>query len=167
MKAFDPIRILAKLQEHDVQYVVIGGLAGNLHGSPVMTYDLDICYQRDRDNLRRLAAALRELHARLRDVAEEVPFILDEHTLRNGDSFTFETPLGDFDCLGTPSGTTGYKQLAAAGTTVELEPGLNVRYCSLGDLIRMKRAAGRAKDLIALEHLEELQRLINESSESH
>ena len=72
-----------------------------------------------------------------------------------------------FDPRGILARLHEHKQLAAAGTTVELEPGLPVRYCSLEDLIRMKRAAGRAKDLIALEFLEELQRLINESSATH
>jgi hypothetical protein len=95
-----------------VRFVVIGAFAGRLLGSPSLTRDLDICYARDRENLEALAAALRELHARLRGVHEDVPFRLDAKTLANGDSFTFVTDAGDLDILGTPSGTTGYDELA-------------------------------------------------------
>jgi hypothetical protein len=61
--SFQPAEILAALERHSVRYVVIGGLAATLHGSPVVTTDADICPARDRDNLDRLANALNELRA--------------------------------------------------------------------------------------------------------
>ena len=73
--------------------------------------DLDICYDRARDNLANLAAALRELKATLRGAPADLPFQLDARALEMGDSFTFNTPYGAFDCLGTPSGTGGYRDL--------------------------------------------------------
>lgn len=161
---FSPIAIFRTLERHGVRYIVIGGVAGNLHGSSVVTNDTDVCYDRDRENLIRLAAALRELEARPRGFPPDLPFILDEQTLRNGDVFTFETTRGPFDCLATPQPTNGYAQLEANSALVEIADDLEVRLCSLDDLIRMKRAAGRAKDLFALEHLEELQRLIRENN---
>ena len=66
--AFDPIAALRVLQRHDVRFVIIGGVAARLWGSPTMTNDVDICYDRARSNLERLAAALQELDARLRGV---------------------------------------------------------------------------------------------------
>ncbi len=68
--------IVAALDLHKVRYVVIGGLGAVLHGSPIVTQDADICPARDRENLDRLAAALRELKARLRvaGVPEGIPF---------------------------------------------------------------------------------------------
>jgi len=164
---FSPIAIFRALERHAVRYVVIGGVAGNLHGSSVVTNDTDICYQRDRKNLALLAAALRDLDARPRGFPPDLPFILDEQTLRNGDVFTFDTIHGPFDCLATPQPTNGYAQLEANSMDVEIADDLTVKLCSLDDLIRMKRAAGRAKDLFALEHLEELQRLITESEPSN
>jgi hypothetical protein len=81
-----------------------------------------------------------------------VPFLLDAATLRAGDSFTFVTDLGDVDFLGTPSGTGGYDDLRPGAETIDIE-GVEVLVSSLDDLMRMKRAAGRRKDLVELEIL--------------
>ena len=81
------------------------------------------------------------------------PFRLDARTLFNGDSFTFTTDFGALDCLGTPTGTNGYSDLKQAAETMRVGSGLSVRVCSIDALIRMKRAAGRAKDRQALEEL--------------
>lgn len=140
------------LARHSVRYVVIGGFAGILHGAPLITQDFDICYARDPENLEALTVALVEMGAKLRGVKEEVPFKLDARTLRMGDSFTFDTRLGPFDCLGTPSGTRGYEDLVATATEYEVA-GHVVKAAALDDLIRMKRVAGRGKDRLALEEL--------------
>lgn len=155
MSAFDPFGILRVLSEHDVRYVVIGGVAAGLRGSPVLTGDLDVCYARDDDNLERLVATLRELGAELRGpgVPDDLPFRLDALTLRHGDSFTFSTTLGDFDILATPSGTRGHGDLDVDASDFEVAEGVVVRVVSVEDLMRMKRASGREKDRIHLEHL--------------
>jgi predicted nucleotidyltransferase len=152
---FDPLAALKVLNQHGVRYVLIGGFAGSLLGSPEITSDLDICYARDKTNLEGLAAALREMNARLRGVNDDVPFRLDARTLERGDTFTFVTDLSDFDILGTPSGTSGYDDLIETATTIELA-GFAVSVASVDDLMRMKRAAGRAKDLAAMPVLEAL-----------
>ncbi|MBA3552766.1 MAG: hypothetical protein H0W27_07845 [Actinobacteria bacterium] len=149
---FDFLRSLRTLVEHEVRFVVIGGLAGRLHGSTTVTNDLDICYARDEGNLDRLARALRDLNARLRGVEDAVPFVLDANTLKAGDHFTFVTDAGSLDCLGTPAGVTGFEQLDRNATPMELN-GWSVRVAAVDDLIRMKRAAGRPKDLIEVEVL--------------
>jgi hypothetical protein len=149
---FDPVRLIRTLQEHGVEFIVIGGLAGNSHGSSLATFDLDICYERSTANLEALARALAALHARLRGVPEDLPFCLDARTLKNGDSFTFTTDAGSIDCLGTPAGTDGYDDLARNAIEMEVA-GFCVLVTSLDDLIRMKRAAGRPKDKFALEIL--------------
>ena len=151
-RAFDPLRLLQALDRNGVRFVVIGGIAGRLHGSPTVTRDLDICYARDGANLEALALALQELHARLRGVAEPVPFRLDARALAAGDSFTFETDAGDFDVLGTPAGTSGYEELLRTADELDLD-GLRVRIASIEALIEMKRAAGRRKDMVEVEIL--------------
>jgi len=158
VEVFDPDRLLAILVEHDVLFVVIGGLAGNLRGSPVVTHDLDVCYARDRENLERMARALGAMHARLRVAREEadLAFPLDWRALKLGDSFTLGTDFGPLDILGTPSGTGGFNDLAPKATSFEIADDLIVKVASIDDLIRMKRAAARTKDIAQLEHLEAL-----------
>ncbi len=149
---YSPREALRRLIQAGVTFVVIGGVAGAAHGSSQVTFDLDICYERSRDNLERLARALQEMHARLRGAPPDVPFRLDARTLAAGDHFTFSTDFGDLDCLGTPSGTTGYDDLLPNAVEVEVD-GAPVKVAGLDDLIRMKRASGRPKDLYALEIL--------------
>ncbi|HEX8004461.1 MAG TPA: hypothetical protein VF519_17370 [Mycobacteriales bacterium] len=149
---FAPLAVLRALTEAGVRFVLIGGLAGREHGSTTVTNDVDVCYDRAPDNLERLAGALRAMHARLRGVDEEVPFVLDARTLPNGDSFTFETDHGSVDVLATPSGTSGYADLAAAAEPVSYGD-FSVLVVALDDLIRMKRAAARPKDRVEVEVL--------------
>jgi hypothetical protein len=162
---FDPIGVMRTLDRHGVRFVLIGGYAAGVLGAPIITNDLDICYDRSRDNLEPLANALRELGARLRvaGVSEELPFILDARSLAAGDSFTFQTRLGDVDVLGTPSGTAGFKDLNAAASSYDLGGGLRVRVVSLDDLIRMKEAAARPKDQAHLHVLTTLREMIRDA----
>ena len=150
--AFDPLRLLAALHDGGVKFVVVGGFAGNLLGSPSFTWDLDVCYARDQENLEALANVLVSLNARLRGVTEDVPFRVDARSLKAGDSFTFSTDGGPFDILGTPAGTEGYDDLARNASPMELD-GRPTLVASIDDLIRMKLAAGRDKDLIEVQVL--------------
>lgn len=150
---FDPIGALQTLQRHGVRFVIIGGFAGRIWGSPTMTNDVDICYDRDPANLERLAAALSELHARLRGVDDDVPFLMEAITLAKGQNLTFATDLGPVDVLGLPAGVKEFNELAVNAATFDLGDGVVVQVCDLDDLIRMKRAAGRPKDRIELEIL--------------
>lgn len=149
---FDWTRSLLALSDGGVRFILIGGVAARVLGSPSLTSDLDICYARDKANLEALAAVLIGVHARLRGVKEKVPFRLDARTLAAGDSFTFETDLGDLDILGTPSGTTGYDDLVRDANEIQVD-GRKVLVASVDDLIRMKLAAGRPKDRVEVEIL--------------
>lgn len=149
---FDPLGILRVLSSHEVDFVVIGGIAAAAQGSPTSTVDLDISYERSQPNLQRLAAALQDLEARLRGVPDDVPFLLEAETLRAGDTFTLTTRLGDLDLLGTPAGTDGYADLVRGAVEVEVE-GMTLKMASIDDLIRMKEAVNRPKDRAELEIL--------------
>lgn len=153
---FDPLRALRVLQEHGVRFVLVGGLAARLQGSPTVTNDLDLCYDRDRANLEYLAAALRELNATLRGAPDELPFLLEARTLAMGDAFTLATDAGNIDILGNPAGTSGYAQLMRTAETMVVGDGLEVAVAALEDLIAMKRAADRPKDRVEIEILEAL-----------
>ena len=96
-----------------------------------------------------------EIGATLRGVREPVAFRLDARTLKAGLNFTFDTKYGPFDCLGTASGSFDYEQLRRNADSMDIV-GSSVHVASLDDLIRMKRAAGRNKDLIEVENLSAL-----------
>ena len=150
---FRPRPILDALIDHEVDFVLIGGMAGVLRGSSYPTYDIDIAYGRTPENLERLAAALVGLGATLRGAPAGLPFILDAETLRNGAHFTFETPYGSIDILTDPDGAPRYDELKrSAGEPQELE-GVKLLASSLDHLIAMKDASGRVKDkLMATEY---------------
>jgi hypothetical protein len=158
---FDPLRLLGLLHDSGVRFVLIGGVAARLHGSPTVTRDVDICHDRAPANLELLAAVLVRLGARLRGVDDDVPFRLDAATLAAGGNFTFVTDAGDLDLLAFPAGMAGYAELAEHADALDLD-GLVVEVASLGDLITMKRAAGRPKDRIEVEVLTALQAEIEE-----
>jgi hypothetical protein len=149
---FDPLPLLEALTAEKVDFVVIGAVAGGVHGSAYTTQDLDIAYARDRRNLERLAAALRKLSASLRGAPPGLPFQLDAETLENGSHFTFATPYGSLDILSDPDGAPPYRVLKAQGTTATIR-GQQVAVASLDHLIAMKEASGRTKDkLMATEY---------------
>jgi hypothetical protein len=142
---FDPKPILEALVRHNVDFVLIGGLAGTALGSAYVTYDVDVAYERSRANLERLAAALTELGATLRGAPRERPFLLDAKTLRAGLNFTFDTRFGSLDIFGEPAGAPRYDELREAASP-EATWGLTIWVASLDHLIAMKEAAGRDKD---------------------
>jgi hypothetical protein len=162
---FDPEKILGVLERHEVDYVVIGGLAAFLRGSPYPTDDVDITPRRDRANFGRLAAALRELDAKLRvpDLPEPLEIPLDEWSFDQGTTWTFWTSAGRLDLSLLPDGTRGYADLARGATREPIAEGLSVAVASLKDVIRSKQAADREKDRRVLP---ELRRVLERSRRS-
>jgi hypothetical protein len=150
----DPQRIFAVLERHDVDYILIGGLAAVLHGSALVTNDADICPRRTPENLERLAAALRELDARLRARGDTrgVEFTCDAAFLGGVDLLTLETSAGQFDIAFAPAGFDGYDALVDSALTYEID-GTHVKVAALRDIIRSKETANRVKDQAALPHL--------------
>lgn len=149
---YRPDEILEVLERHHVRYVVIGGLAAEIHGSPYITRDVDVTPARNRDNFVKLAAALKELEAKLRipdlDVPLEVP--LDERSFDQGTTWTYVTKHGNLDIALLPDGTRGYDDLRRAATQEHITDSLEVSVASLADVIRSKEAAGREKDRAVL-----------------
>jgi hypothetical protein len=149
--------IVGCLQRHDVRYVVIGGLAGILHGSPQVTFDVDICPERSQANLEKLADALREMGARIRtsEVAAGLAFACDAAFLARVEMLNLITTFGDLDLSFRPSGTGGFVDLVARAQPMRVKD-WDVRVAALEDVIRSKEAAARPKDQRSLPVLRQL-----------
>ena len=154
---FDPARTITALVRHEVDFVLIGGLANALHGSPAATNDANICPARTPENLSRLSAALVELDAHIRTESEPDGLAFDRapEFLAVVELLNTTTVAGDLDISFVPIGTGGYDDLSERA--VEFDIGdVRVRVASLDDIIHSKRTAGRPKDLATLPLLEAL-----------
>jgi predicted nucleotidyltransferase len=149
----DVASMLRVLAEHDVEFVVVGGVAAVLHGSSRVTRDLDVVYARAPENLARLVRALEGLHPYPRGAPPGLPFRWDADTLRHGLNFTLETDVGNLDLLGEITGGGSYLELLV--DSIETSAfGFTFRCLDLDALIRVKRAAGRPRDLEAIAELQ-------------
>jgi hypothetical protein len=145
--------LIAALADNDVEYIVIGGFAGTVHGSNRLTADLDVVYRRTPKNLERVANSLAAHHPYPKGAPPGLPFRWDARTLANGLNFTLESDLGEIDLLGEITGGGGYEDLLPESLEVEVF-GRRCNCLNLNALIRVKRAAGRPKDFEAIAELE-------------
>lgn len=145
---FEPDRILKVLAEHGVRYVLVGGIAATLRGSPSMTYDIDVAPELSGDNLERLAAALRDLGAvRYTEPEEDIAAPHAEEMSARVEQFA--SPIGYIDVLRELRAIGGYERLIEAAELIEVA-GTSVYVAALDDIIASKEAAGRPKDLAQL-----------------
>lgn len=151
----DLARLLSVMMGEGVDLILVGGIAATAHGSCRLTQDIDVVYRRSAENYARLEKALSPYAPYLRGAPPGLPFRFDARTLAAGLNFTLTTRLGDVDLLGEIVGGGGYDDLI--GHTVPIEVfGLTVACLDLPTLIRVKRAAGRPKDLEVIAELEVL-----------
>ncbi len=149
--------LFTTLARHNVQFVLIGALGATLHGFPRNTRDADITPARDAANLERLAAALRELDARIytEQVPEGLPFDCSRQMLARADIWNLITKAGRLDLAFQPSGTTGFTDLATHAVRFDVY-GSTLLAARLEDIIRSKEAAGRPKDRQDVEVMKEM-----------
>jgi hypothetical protein len=159
---YEPDLLLEVLERRRVRYVVIGGFAAQLHGSPYDTADIDIAPDRARRNLGRLCEALGELAADLRPGNQAGPskLVLEPAFLDRFQNLALVTRHGNLDICLAPDGTRGYADLRRAAERERITETLEIEVASLADVIRSKQAAGREKDLL---HLPTLRRLLERS----
>jgi hypothetical protein len=139
------------LTEHDVEFAIVGGLAGVMQGAPIHTQDLDILYSLRVPNPERLLRAAEELQATFWGDARNLrPGI--EHMESLGHKL-LATRFGRIDCLATIEDSTRFEDVVADLDWMELD-GIAVRVLSLPRLIEVKRKLSRPKDQLALLQLE-------------
>jgi predicted nucleotidyltransferase len=153
--------LLGALVSARVEFILVGGVAATIHGSARLTRDVDIVYRRTPDNIRRLVGALSGLAPYLRGAPPGLPFRLDEAAVTRGLNFTLTTRLGDIDLFGEIAGGGAFEDLERHTLEVTVF-GQSCRCLDLRTLIRVKRAAGRPRDL---EAVAELERILEERRE--
>ena len=153
MRTTDYRSFLSLLRTGGVRFIIVGGVAGNIRGAARATFDLDLVYARDREDIRRLVDALKPHSPYLRGAPPGLPFTFDEWTVRNGLNFTLTTSLGDLDLLGEVAGGGTYEQLLPFTSEVHAF-GVTCPCVTLERLIQLKRAAGRPKDFEAIAELQ-------------
>ncbi|MGH8243289.1 MAG: hypothetical protein ACRETY_08075 [Steroidobacteraceae bacterium] len=164
MSGYDPERLIKALAKHRVRYVLIGAVAARLQGFPRMTADTDITPAADLENLKRLAAALRDLKARVytESVPDGLPFDISAEALARAKVWNLVTNAGRVDIAFEPSGTTGFSDLAGSSVRFRVF-GVDVRAASLADILRSKEAADRPQDRQDVLVLREMLRSAKES----
>ena len=154
-------RLFAALAKHDVRYLLVGGLAVNLHGIPRMTMDVDLVIALDRENVDHFVGAARELGlnpiipvsmADLADSKKRNDWITQRHlvsfALREQDPSrpTVDVLLAVDLAFDAAYGRRVIRDLD--GVTIDL--------ASIDDVIALKRQSGRPQDQADIEQLGKL-----------
>jgi hypothetical protein len=145
--------LIRALADGGVECILVGGVAATIHGSARLTRDVDVVYARRPDNVARIVAALGPFEPYLRGAPPGLPFRWDDATVARGLNFTLTTTLGDIDLLGEITGGGGFDDLRPHAHQVHVFD-RDVLCLDLPMLIRVKRAAGRPRDLEVIAELE-------------
>lgn len=144
--------LLQRLADAQLDFVVIGGYAGVLHGSAYLTDNLDICAPPSRENVAKIKMALCDVHPVLRLTAKKIPWQEDSSGATPADYHHLETDEGLLNRWSHVPGIGDYDCVRSAAMNVTLF-GRSYRFISLADLIAAKEAVGREKDLLAAKEL--------------
>lgn len=145
-------RLLQRLCDADIDFVIVGGFAATLHGSSLVTRDLDVCATLSNKNVEKLREALRELQPTHRLTPQKLSFLNNPDPGVEIRNLYLRTDFGPVDVLSSILGVGDFDSVRAASIQVELF-GRSCRVISLDDLIRAKEALGRDKDLLAVKEL--------------
>ena len=149
-------QLLEALNRHQVEYIVVGGVAAVIHGAPMTTFDLDALVRVNQVNAERLVSALTELEARFRE--HHKLMVPTQQDILAGGHLLLMTQAGPLDILGFIGDHQSYDSLIDHTSEVRLG-GWTLKVLALEELIRQKKAMGRPKDLMAAELLEEVLKL--------
>lgn len=146
---FDFLDILQTFAEHEVDFIIVGGVCAVLHGAPVHTFDLDLIHSRAPENLDRLLQALHELDAYFREHGERRLRPDGSHLASAGHQLLM-TRAGPLDLLGTIGNDRGYEELLPQTLAMKVRDDLQVRLLDLATLIAIKEETAREKDQATL-----------------
>jgi predicted nucleotidyltransferase len=145
-------QLIQRLCDAEIDFVIVGGFAGILHGSTLVTRDLDVCAVLSRENVAKLRAVLRDLNPTHRQTPQRLSFLDNPAPDVEVKNLYLGTSLGAVDLLGSITGVGDYPRVREASVEIEIF-GRRCRVISIEDLIRAKESLGRPKDLLAAQEL--------------
>jgi hypothetical protein len=145
--------LLERLLDAEIEFVIVGGFAGVLHGSTLVTRDLDVCTLLTDINVEKLRAIMADLAPVHRSAGGRLSFLTTPDPGVPVKNLYLETKAGAIDLLTSITGVGDFGHVRAGAVDVELF-GRRCLVMSLPDLIAAKRAMGREKDLLAVQELE-------------
>jgi hypothetical protein len=147
--------LLARLLASKVEFVVVGGFAAVMHGSTLVTQDVDICCRFNEENLMKIQAAVADLHPVHRS-RPDLPLHLTPEQCASLRNVYLKTDAGALDCLSEVLGVGSYEEVLKNSVVAELVFG-DCRVLDLEALIRAKEAMGRDHDRITVKQLKAIQ----------
>lgn len=155
----DPlIQILKRLNEQGVDFILIGGMAAIVHGSPVVTNDIDVCVSFSPENIPKILAALLPINSRIRSHPKKMLLSDVIGNLNNIKNLYLSTDLGNIDLLGELPGVCSFEELRNRTVMLEIAPDLSCKVLDIDTLIAAKRVAARMKDKLTIQHLEAIKK---------
>jgi hypothetical protein len=148
----DDQALLLRLQQHQAEFVIIGGICAIMHGVTLVTTDLDVCCRFSAENLYRIQAAVKDLHPFHRLAANRLPLELTDELCGRLNNLYLQTDWGKLDCLGDVAGLGDYEAVLHRSVRFKLSYG-EFRILDLDAAIASKEAVGRERDLAAVRQL--------------
>ena len=149
---FDEINLLQRLIEHEVDFVIVGGVCNILHGVSLLTEDLDVCSRFSIQNLRRIELALRDLNPKHRMHPQKPAFELTDELAKELKTLYLKTDEGIIDCMSHIAGIGEFDAVCKVCTPVKFPFG-TCQMLSMDALILSKETMGREHDLVAVRQL--------------
>lgn len=157
----DFFEILKRLSKTGVDFVIVGGFAGVVHGCTYVTQDIDICCDFSAENLLLLQKAIGDIHPVHRMTPKRIKFEINEKNIKQLKNLYLDTDIGRLDCLAFIDGIGGFDDVKKSSVQIEVE-GLKIYVLSMDALIKAKKAMDRPRDSAALKQLEAIKKLKNQ-----
>ncbi len=154
----DFMNLLERLKKAGVDFVVVGGFAGVVHGCTYVTQDIDICCDLSSDNLNAIREAVRDLHPVHRMSPNRKAFEVNEQNYEQFKNLYLDTDIGQLDCMSFIDGLGDFGEVKRESEIHEIEK-TQLSVLSLDALIRAKKAMDRPKDTEAILQLEAIRKL--------
>lgn len=155
-------KLLELLLENDLDFVLIGGFAAVVHGSTMVTQDLDICSTQTVENIEKLRSILKPynpIHRMKRDA--NLSFIDHPKSLDGLNNIYLETDLGTLNILSETLPAGNFQTVKNNSISINIY-GHTCNVISIDDLIKVKSKMNRPKDIQTVHELLKIKKLVRD-----